>query len=94
MLAGLKIYPNPFTNRLNIEFATASAGSVELDIFDYTGRKIGHFTQEVGTSGIHLIELDNQDLNSSGGLVLVRLKIRDNKGVSDQTIKLIRSGVN
>jgi len=94
VLTDLKIYPNPFTDRLNIEFATASAGSVELDIFDYTGRKVGHFTQELSSSGIHLIELDNQDFNSSGGLVLVRLKIRDQNGVSDQTIKLIRIGVN
>ena len=33
-------------------------------------------------------------LKNARGLVLVRLKIRDQNGVSDQTIKLIRIGVN
>lgn len=34
----IQVYPNPFTNRANIVFPNAKQGSVQLSVFDMTGR--------------------------------------------------------
>ncbi len=42
----LKIYPNPTTNVLNIEFSTKDTGKIKFDIFDLNGRLIKTVSQE------------------------------------------------
>lgn len=45
-LDNLKIYPNPTTNILNIEFSTTDIEKVKFDIFDLNGRLIKTVSQE------------------------------------------------
>ena len=45
-LDNLKIYPNPTTNILNIEFSTTDIKKVKFDIFDLNGRLIKTVSQE------------------------------------------------
>ena len=45
-LDNLKIYPNPTTNILNIEFSTTDIEKVKFDIFDLNGRLIKTASQE------------------------------------------------
>jgi len=45
-LDNLKIYPNPTTNILNVEFSTTDIEKVKFDIFDLNGRLIKTVSQE------------------------------------------------
>lgn len=45
-LNDLKIYPNPTTNVLNVEFSTTDIEKVKFDIFDLNGRLIKTVSQE------------------------------------------------
>lgn len=46
VLDNLKIYPNPTTNILNIEFSTTDIEKIKFDIFDLNGRLIKTISQE------------------------------------------------
>ena len=39
-LADLKVYPNPFDDRLRFEFVSPETTHAQLDVFDMTGRKV------------------------------------------------------
>jgi len=45
-ITDLKIYPNPTTNILNIEFTTKNTENIKFDIFDLNGRLIKTVSQE------------------------------------------------
>src|SRR5690606_29837524 len=45
-LKNLKIYPNPATTVLNIEFSTETSGKTTFNIFDLNGRLIKTVSQE------------------------------------------------
>jgi hypothetical protein len=41
--ASITIFPNPFTERLNIAYQTASENKAELKVYDVTGRLVKQF---------------------------------------------------
>jgi hypothetical protein len=64
--------PNPFTNKLTIDYSLATAGDVEISVFDMTGKKVavvakdkmnpGHYelvwTPENLSSGIYFVQMN------------------------------------
>jgi hypothetical protein len=69
----MRAFPNPFNDRLNIHFAGATSGMVNLNIFDPVGRSI--FSQQIAVVGgvINAIELNADDW--AAGVYLVRLAV-------------------
>ncbi|MDP2423933.1 MAG: FISUMP domain-containing protein [Bacteroidales bacterium] len=65
----LRIYPNPTTSSSNIEFEVSEAGLVTIDLFDFTGKKVG--------STQNNLHIGTQTFNVSGlnvGIYTVRIK--------------------
>ena len=87
----VSLYPNPFNNKVTVEFHTASAGRIHIILYDLTGRKIHSQTKDVGTAGNQKLTLqpglhDNPDKQ----LVIARILISDKHGVRSRVFKLIR----
>ncbi|MBI5058265.1 T9SS type A sorting domain-containing protein [candidate division KSB1 bacterium] len=69
-------YPNPFNPSTQIQFDLATAGSVELTVFDLTGREVVQLLQaERLAAGAHVVEFNASDLSS--GVYFYRLTVKD-----------------
>jgi hypothetical protein len=82
----LDAFPNPFSNRLTIEYGIAAsdgARSADLTIFDVTGQLIKQFSlprvQQQGSVRISWDGTDNIGRNVPSGVYFVRFKTRDSK---------------
>lgn len=69
-------YPNPFNPSTVITFELPTATSVELKVFDITGREVATLLNETRTAGTHQVRFDASDLAS--GMYLYRLKTANN----------------
>lgn len=79
----LSAYPNPFNSTSKISFEIRSAGIAIADIFDINGRLVGNLTNQIFSSGSHIIELDGSGL--SGGVYFVSIS----SGSSSQFVKMV-----
>nr|MBP7496392.1 T9SS type A sorting domain-containing protein [Bacteroidales bacterium] len=50
-IAHLYIYPNPASDRLNVEFTMLNAGKVDIRLLDITGREIAMILDEERATG-------------------------------------------
>jgi photosystem II stability/assembly factor-like uncharacterized protein len=66
-------YPNPFSSETEITFETPSAGHVELNILDLTGKKLNVLVDGNLGKGIHKVKLNSEDANLSPGIYFCRL---------------------
>ncbi|MEO1050397.1 MAG: endonuclease/exonuclease/phosphatase family protein [Bacteroidota bacterium] len=78
-------YPNPFTDRLKLNFNLEEAVVADLTIYNSLGIKV--IDQEV-TLDLGQSELDFDLSNMDGGMYLVRIK--DNEGLIDESIKILK----
>ncbi|MHB9027748.1 MAG: FlgD immunoglobulin-like domain containing protein [Candidatus Latescibacterota bacterium] len=77
-------HPNPFNPSTTISFTLPSAGSVNLTVYDITGRKIRDLESGQLSAGSHSVLWDGRDANGkavSSGVYLSRLS-RGGKAVS------------
>ena len=65
------LLPNPFSSTLNIEFNLAEASSVELGVYDLSGRLIANVEQGLFPAGEHSSFWSPSEMSS--GCYLVRL---------------------
>jgi hypothetical protein len=77
----LLAWPNPFNPKTTLRFVTESAGSVELDVFDLSGRRVSKIFKGHLAAGSH--EFNWQATGSNGkalasGIYLARIKTRHN----------------
>ena len=73
-------YPNPFNPKTTIRFDLPQKSSVELFIFDITGRKIRTIMKGKRSAGSHEIvwdSLDDTDLSVPSGVYFAQLQIGD-----------------
>jgi hypothetical protein len=82
--AGIKVYPNPFSQTLGIRYELESSDMVSVRIHDITGNTVYQIPTENEISGIHQITLDNLNLNS--GIYFLTIA----KGNTVNTVKLIK----
>lgn len=57
--------PNPFAGKSNIQFYISQSNSVELSIFDITGRQV-YYDQRFYDAGLNEIVIDESQLNAKG----------------------------
>jgi len=68
--------PNPFTGETIIQFEIPKGGEVDLSFFDASGRFIYGIIDDYGP-GINAIQLTRSDLKLLSGVILYRMKYRD-----------------
>jgi len=80
----LNAYPNPFTNKLVVEYFTTEKQNVEFSLYNITGAVVGKY--EYNTSGkcTQVLHFDNENLKS--GLYLLIMKTDNGE---PQAIKVI-----
>ena len=76
--SSLKIYPNPATDRINIRFYVEHAQSVQVDLFDITGRRISNLMSHHIPAGEFTHSVNISDLELNPGIYLVRLSVFSN----------------
>ena len=65
-------YPNPFNPSTVISYTLPQSGSVSLEVFDMTGRRIAVLTEGNKSAGTHSFEFDASQLSS--GVYMYRLQ--------------------
>jgi PKD repeat protein len=81
-----KVYPNPFSDRLTVELQTGVSGTVQLVLYDASGRIVTH-TQEYVSTGEQLIGLSIPEGLSSG---LYLLEVHTPEGSFRNKVQLQR----
>jgi hypothetical protein len=72
--SAVRVYPNPFTDRLYIEFVAVESTDARIDIFDTAGRLVKNiFNQPVTAGGFYKVEYS--PYMESGNFLLYRMKI-------------------
>lgn len=60
----LKVFPNPSSERIRIEYAIDSKGPVNIQVLDQNGIQIKSFPQGIKGEGNYVLNLENLNLNS------------------------------
>ncbi len=65
------VYPNPFTNSINVEIEVEKASNLSIDLFDITGRKIEQLVSQEVNPGIFIINHTFSEIKS--GIYFLRI---------------------
>lgn len=87
LMNGFEVYPNPFTNQLNVRFGIAQESAlVDLRVFNLQGREVANLISgQNRLKGNHELSFDVQE-NLPAGIYLVRLNV-DGKVTTQKMIK-------
>lgn len=74
--SGFKVFPNPFKDKLNLEFSIRNPGRVTIEIFDPSGRLIETLLDKNLPQGLHRLEwnFENQRWKIPQGLYFLYLR--------------------
>ena len=67
----MNVYPNPFNDRITVNYIAPIGTSVEISLFDLQGRLVENLVNEVGVGMKNSISLESQDLVS--GLYFIKM---------------------
>lgn len=76
----LNQYPNPVSQRLNLEVAVATAGDVEVSVYDLQGRKVGQQRYGALELGYHTVVYPAESLSEGVYLYTMRMGSEEVKG--------------
>jgi alkaline phosphatase D len=79
----LSVYPNPFIDKVSIQFNTASSANLKLDVYDITGKLVKQFDLGHLTKGLYNKTIDLDDL-ASGAYKIV---LSNNNDIIERTIE-------
>jgi hypothetical protein len=77
-------FPNPAKDEVNINFALAQAGNVEITLFDVTGKQVENVKLEQLPSGSHSTKISVSSLNA--GIYMYSIKSQNAQAFSKLTI--------
>jgi alpha-tubulin suppressor-like RCC1 family protein len=85
--ANIKVYPNPTSNNINIDYAiTCDNSSAIITIYDFNSKKIAEFTDDNLSAGQHTKLINLQGLGMASGVYFLTLSTGDG---AVQTQKII-----
>lgn len=79
-------YPNPFNNRVHIDFNVGRAGMVRLEVFGPTGQRVEKLVEAWHKRGAYRVRWDAGELAS--GVYVVRLRAGDT--VQERKVSLVK----
>jgi hypothetical protein len=56
------VYPNPFTNSVNVEYTTESAETIHIYLYNALGERVAEFMNKENTGGKHTFQFDTSGL--------------------------------
>ena len=89
LVNGLNVYPNPFTDELNVEFFNTAAGNkIMVDLYDVSGRLV--YRKNVGTMGVgrNRVTLNLGENAFNPGVYIAKLNVN---GETLSTAKVVKS---
>ncbi len=81
---GLRLYPNPTKNIINIKYSTQNFERIVIDLYDSLGKKVTNLLNEQQNPGSHSVKWDTNTLKP--GIYYCRLQV-GNKIISKQIIR-------
>jgi hypothetical protein len=90
-MVNLSVHPNPFNPRTTITFSIDHPQSVELCIFDMTGKRIAELANREFETGFHSMEWQGKDLQGravASGTYLLRMST--DEWVTSEKMMLVR----
>jgi trimeric autotransporter adhesin len=81
---GLEAYPNPLNGALNLRFSLPTDATVQIALYDLTGKKVSTLYNQNTAAGSHALQFETSSLPS--GMYLLRF---ESQGQS-QVIKLVK----
>jgi alkaline phosphatase D len=60
----LGVYPNPFFRKNTLHYSLSTSAQVQIDLYDFGGRKIRSLVNEKMPAGIYSLEVDGENLES------------------------------
>lgn len=79
----LSAYPNPFIDRISIQYNTASNSNLTLSIYDVAGRLIKHSDLGFHSKGLYIKSINLDDLASG----MYKLVLSNNNEIIERTIE-------
>lgn len=68
----VQTYPNPFSDRLNVDIYLEEASVLEIQLFDFIGRVVHSYSEEA-EKGSTAIELNLSNINLESGIYILRV---------------------
>lgn len=84
----LNIYPNPASDRLNLEWSLKDPMTLVLSLFDMSGRKVTRIASERYSRGAHQLSFDLRSLSLPAGQYLVSFRTTDGRTLNRSVVKL------
>lgn len=87
----LAIYPNPFKEKVNIEYTTCSTGEILLNIYNFKGQLVRSYREAVRADEPKHIQWDGTDENGknvSEGIYFCKINIPKNKPMAKKFVKM------
>ena len=73
-LANVSVYPNPFEDKINIEFAVKDQAEYTFAIYDITGRLVDRLSGTV-TAGSHIITWNSDAADLRRGYYIYKFEV-------------------
>lgn len=80
VIAGLKIYPNPFSNETNLNYLVTESIGIEISLMDVLGKRLILFDDKQGP-GIYQLNINTTELQLTKGMYFLKLKTTKNENV-------------
>lgn len=84
-ITAVEVYPNPFTDKVNLKFELEQAGKVQVLIYSTEGKLIGSYVNDYIGSGKHNVEFDASALSET--LFIYRILVNNRIVHSGNLIK-------
>lgn len=82
----VRVYPNPFTNRISVELTNPAASDITLQLFDLNGRQVYRSGTYKTTTGKNVVTVNLPFVLSPGNYVL-QVQV---DGKTSKSVKLIK----
>lgn len=82
----IKAYPNPFSQKTNIEIENEKSQNIKLELFDINGKRIKTIASGNFSKGKHQIELSAKDFENNKGVFFIKETLENG---NSKTIRII-----
>lgn len=87
-MMGIQVYPNPFTDRMQIAFDTKGPGKLDVRLFDLQGRLVSLLDTRSIESGNQQFSYDLSSLQLVQGIYLLQIHVVYDTGYASQSIRI------
>jgi len=86
MMEGFKVFPNPFSDEIIMEYVLKKKANVSIAIFDMTGKMAYSFSHGIKEPGSHSFRLDAKASGLSTGAYIIKVN-NDDQIIGERVIK-------